>query len=142
MIRYALDTSVLLRWFAPVNEPDAEKALRLREEHLVENIEIVVLDQALHELVQVLKESTHFDQDRLARALTSLEYMHLTVIPFSLEVLRRTAQVACEHDISVYAAGVIALAAHLRCQAITGDEAVYRKVAGLPWTVLLADLKI
>lgn len=142
MIRYALDTSVLLRWFAPTSDPDTEKALRLREEHLAENIEIVVLDQALYELVHVLKESTRFDQDLIGQALTSIEYMHLTVFPFSPEILRKTAQIAYEHGISVYAAGAVALAAHLRCQAVTSDESVYRKVATLPWTVLLASLKI
>ena len=142
MIRYALDTSVLVHWFAQTSDPDTEKALRLREEHLAEAIELIVLDQSLYELIHLLKESAHFDQDLLASALASLEFMHITVIPYSPEVLRRAAQIACGHDISLYAACPVALGAHLRCQVITADEMVFRKVATLPWTLLLSDLRL
>lgn len=142
MIRYALDTSVLLHWFAQTGDADTERALRLRQEHLNESIELIVLDQSIYELLHVLKESLHFDCELVATALASLEYMHITIAPYSHELARKATKIAYEHDIDIYAAGAVALSAHLRCQMVTGDELIYRKVSTLPWTILLANLSL
>ena len=140
MIRYALDTSVMLRWFSPAHDVDAHKALALRQEQLAERVELTVLDQSIYELAHVLKESRQFDRTHIDDALASLEYMHLDIVPYNPEIVRKATQIAFEHSISMYAAGFIALGAHLRCQAVTSDGDLYRKVASLPWTALLADL--
>ena len=140
MIRYALDTTVLLRWFALSNEPDSAKALRLRQEHMSENIELIILDQSLYELIHLLKESARYNPALISQALDSLTYMHITLVPFDPTIAKKAAQIAWEHDISVFAAGPIALGAQFRCQSVTCDEIVYRKVATLPWTALLARL--
>ena len=140
MIRYALDTSVMLRWFSQTSEPDTERALRLRREHLDEAIELVTLDQSIYELLHVLKESALFDQEHLAEVLASLEYMHITIVSYNSDIARKAIQIACEHNVSLYAACFASLGAYLRCQAVTSDERLYRKVAGLPWTALLAQL--
>ena len=140
MIRYALDTSVMLWWFSPAHDVDAHKALELRQEQLAERVELTVLAQSIYELAHVLKESQQFDRTHIDDALASLEYMHLDIVPYNSEIIRKATQIAFEHSISMYAAGFIALGAHLRCQAVTSDSDLYRKVASLPWTVLLADL--
>tara|TARA_Y100000588_G_C14159618_1_gene884224 strand:+ start:706 stop:1134 length:429 start_codon:yes stop_codon:yes gene_type:complete len=142
MIRYALDTSIMLRWFSQANEPDTARALRLRQEHLGEAVELVVLDQAIYELLHVLKESAGFNQEHLTEALASLEYMHIIIQPYNNEIARKAMQIACEHDISLYSACFVSLGAYLRCQAITSDERLYRKIASLPWTTLLSQLNI
>ena len=69
MIRYALDTSIVLRWFSQAHDADTDKALGLRQEHLAERVELTVLDQAVYELAHVLKESREFDQGRIDDAL-------------------------------------------------------------------------
>ena len=140
MIRYALDTSVMLRWFTPIHDPDTERALRLRAEHLNETVELVVLDQSIFELIHVLKESAQFNQESIADTLDSLEFMHIHIISYSHEIARKAGQIACEYNIGIYAACFVALGAHLRCQAVTSDEELYRKVSSLPWTILLAHL--
>jgi predicted nucleic acid-binding protein len=142
MIRYALDTSVLLHWFSQPSEPDTERALRLRQEHLDQSIELVVLDQAIYELSHVLKESRHFNGELLETALASLEYMHITIVPYSYDLVSKAARIAFEHDISTFAAGAVALSAQLRCQMVTADEQVYRKISSLPWTIPLANLSL
>lgn len=140
MIRYALDTSVMLRWFSPAHDVETHKALELRQEQLAERAELTVLDQSIYELAHVLKESQQFERSHIDDALASLEYMHLDIVPYSREIIRKATQIAFEHSISMYAAGFIALGAQLRCQAVTSDRVLYRKVAALPWTALLADL--
>jgi predicted nucleic acid-binding protein len=142
MIRYALDTSVMLRWFTQVHDADTERALRLREEQLAETIELTVLDHSIYELLHVLKESANFDRGKLDSALTSLDYLHLNIVPYSPDIMRKATQIACEHYISIYAACFIALGAHLRCQAVTCDQDLFRKVSSLPWTLLLASLTL
>ncbi len=109
MIRYALDTTVLLRWFALSNEADSAKALRLRQEHMAENIELIVLDQTLYELVHLLKESARYDPTRIGQALDSLTYMHITQVAYDPAIAKKAVQIAWEHEISVFAAGPIAL---------------------------------
>ncbi|MCC7261549.1 MAG: type II toxin-antitoxin system VapC family toxin [Candidatus Latescibacteria bacterium] len=142
MIRYALDTSVVLHWFSQTGDQDTDRALRLRQEHLDQSIELVILDQVIYELIHVLKESRRFDSELLETALASLEYMHVTVIPYSYDLVNKAARIAFEHDISTFAAGAVALGAHLRCQMVTADELVYRKISSLPWTILLANLSL
>ena len=142
MIRYALDTSVMLRWFSQAHDADTDRALRLRQEQLETQVELTVLDQSVYELAHVLKESQEFDQVRIDNALASLEYMHLDIVPYNPEITRKATQIAFEHSISMYAAGFVALGAQLRCQAITSDRDLYRKISSLPWTVLLANLNL
>ena len=83
MNRYALDTSILLRWFSQDSDPDTARALQLRQSHLEESSELVVLDQSLYELLHVLKESASFDQNRVEQALASLHFMHIGIESFS-----------------------------------------------------------
>ena len=137
---YALDTSVMLHWFNNSSDSDTELALRLREEHLNESVQLQVLDQSIYELMHVLKENPKFNQDNITSALDSLEYMHIGVVPYSHELARYSAEIATEHNISIYASCFVALGTHLRCQAITSDERLYQKVASNPWTILLANL--
>ena len=142
MNRYALDTSVMLRWFSQAHDLDTDRALGLRQEQLAEKVELTVLDQSVYELAHVLKESHEFDQSRIDNALASLEFMHLDIVPYNLEITRKATQIAFEHSISMYAAGFIALGAQLRCLAVTCDRDLYRKVSSLPWTALLGDLAL
>lgn len=142
MIRYALDTSVMLHWFTSSHDPDTERALRLREEQLAETVELTVLDHSIYELLHILKESAYFDQDQLQAALTSLEYLHLTIVPYTFDLARKATQIACEHQIGIYAAGFVALGACLRCQAVTCDRQLYHKISSLPWTFLLSHLNL
>jgi predicted nucleic acid-binding protein len=139
-MQYVLDTSVMLHWFNSSNDADTALALLLREEHLNESVQIQVLDQSIYELMHVLRENPRFDQDSITSALDSLEYMHIGVVPYSHELARHSAQIATEHEISIYASCFVALGTHLRCQAITSDERLYEKVASNPWTILLANL--
>ena len=109
-------------------------ALGLRQEQLAEKVELTVLDQSVYELAHVLKESREFDQGRIDDALSSLEFMHLDIVPYNPDITRKATQIAFEHSISMYAAGFVALGAQLRCQAITSDRELYRKISSLPWT--------
>jgi predicted nucleic acid-binding protein len=140
VIRYVLDTSVMLRWFSQEHDAFTERVLRLREEQLEEAIELAVMDQSVYELLHVLKEKAGFDRARLDSALASLDYMHLNIFTYSPEIMHKSIQIAREYDISIYDSCFIALGAHLRCQAVTCDEELYRKVSTLPWTILLSNL--
>ena len=123
-------------------DPETERALRLRAEHLGETVELLVLDQSVYELIHILKESALFDQEQISEALASLEYMHINIVSYSHEIAKKASQVAFEHNINIYAACFIALGAQMRCQAVTCDENLYRKVESLPWTILLTDLNL
>lgn len=61
------------------------------------------------------------------------------MVPYSHEQMHKSARIAFEHDIGTFAAGAVALGALLRCQMLTDDEQVYRKISSLPWTILLAN---
>lgn len=142
MNQFALDTSVLLRWFSQQHDAESDHALRLRDEQLDEKVELTILDLTICELAHVLKESSQFDHQAADGALSSLEIMHINIVPYSPAIAHRATQIAFEHGISVYAAGFIALGAALRCQAVTCDRTLYHKIANLPWTVLLTNLSL
>ena len=101
MNRYALDTSVLLRWFSQIHDADSDRALALRQEQLSEKVKLTVLDLSVYELAHVLKEGQTFDQPRIDDALASPEFVHVGIVPYSLEITRKATQIALEHSISI-----------------------------------------
>ena len=100
------------------------------------------MDLSVYELAHILKEGQTFDQPRIDDALASPEFVHVGIVPYSLEITREATQIAFEHTISVYVAGFIALGAQLRFPATTCDRDLYRKFSSLPWTALLSDLTL
>lgn len=142
MIQYAVDTSILLRWFSLHHDADTDRALRLRQEQQDNQVEITILDTTLCELAHILKEANRFTQQDVDAALASIEYMHIKVVPYEPRLARRAIQIAFEHNISVYSAGFVALGANLRCQALTCDRKLYNQIDNLPWTSLLATLNL
>ena len=142
MTQYAVDTSILLRWFSQHHDAETDRALRLRQEQQEEHISITILDTTLCELAHVLKEANRFSQGEVDAALASIGFMHIQVVPYQTNLARSAVQIAYEHDISVYSAGFIALGADLKCQALTCDRNLYKKVANLPWTSLLTTVNL
>lgn len=140
MTQYAVDTSILLRWFSQHHDAETDRALRLRQEQQEEHISITILDTTLCELAHVLKEANRFSQGEVDAAIASIGFMHIQVVPYQTNLARSAVQIAYEHDISVYSAGFIALGADLKCQALTCDRSLYKKVANLPWTSLLTTV--
>ena len=72
MTQYALDTSILLRWFSQYHDADTDRALRLRQEQQEERVRITILDTTLCELAHILKEANRFSQGDIDAALASL----------------------------------------------------------------------
>jgi len=140
MNQYAVDTSILLRWFSIHHDAETDRALRLRQEQHEDHVKITILDTTLCELAHILKEANHFSQGDVDAALDSIEFMHIQVVPYQTYLARSAVQIAYEYDISIYSAGFIALGADLKCQALTCDRSLYKKVANLPWTSLLTTI--
>ncbi len=140
MNQYAVDTSILLRWFSLHHDAETDRALRLRKEQQEDHVKITILDTTLCELAHVLKEANRFSQRNVDSALASIEFMHIQVVPYQTYLARSAVQIAYEYDISIYSAGFIALGADLKCQALTCDRRLYKKVANLPWTSLLTTI--
>lgn len=140
MTQYAVDTSILLRWFSQHHNAETDRALRLRQEQQEDHIKITILDTTLCELAHILKEANHFSQRDVDAALDSIEFMHIQVVPYQNSLAQSAVQIAYEYDISVYSAGFIALGANLKCQALTCDRYLYKKVANLPWVSLLTTV--
>ena len=140
MTQYAVDTSILLRWFSQHHDAETDRALRLRKEQQEDHIKITILDTTLWELAHVLKEANRFSQEDVDAALASIEFMHIQVVAYQINLVQSAVQIAYEHDISIYSAGFIALGADLKCQALTCDRSLYKKVANLPWTSLLTKV--
>ena len=141
MTQYAVDTSILLRWFSQHHDAETDRALRLRQEQQEDHIKITILDSTLCELAHLLKETNRFSQEDVDAALTSIEFMHIQVVPYQTLIAHSAVQIAYEYDISVYSAGFIALGADLKCQALTCDRSLYKKVSNLPWTSHLSMVK-
>jgi predicted nucleic acid-binding protein len=140
MTRYLLDTSVIIKWFSSPDDPDIERALRLRDDYMHQLCEIAVPDLLLYELANLLRYRPRMTLDGINAALESLRLMHIEIFPYDYTVSSRAATIAIERDISMCEAYFVALSAHLRCQMITADERLYRKIADLPWVILLSSI--
>lgn len=75
---------------------------------------------------------TRLDPEALAIAIDQVCALPFAVIGPEADLLRRTARLGRELNLTFYDASFIALAEHHDCSFVTADRKLYEKVRGLP----------
>lgn len=115
-----LDTSVAVKWF--VIEEDSETAKSLRRAHLWDEIQLYIPDLLLMELANALRYASQLSEERILDDLATFAALEISIIPFSIEVLRDSVALSLEHDLAVYDAYFLAVARDLGIPFITADR--------------------
>jgi len=120
MAKVVIDTSVAVKWFS--TEEDTNMALKLRDRHVNNELELVATPLLICEVVNALRYKPDFGSKKLTKAIGSLYKLHLHVAPITEDLLTKGAEIAFEGDVTLYDAIPVALAELIRTVCITADE--------------------
>ena len=133
-----LDASVIVKWFS--QEESRDKAIKIRDDFLKGEMEIVLPDLILYELSNALRFNPVFDFNDVKETVGSILDMDLTITSPTSSVLNESIRLAFSKNITVYDAIYISLASNLNYILVTADKKLYNKVKDLGFVFLLEEL--
>jgi predicted nucleic acid-binding protein len=129
---YLLDSSVVIKWF--FKERHSDKALKIQDDYLDGEINLIIPDLLFYEVANGLKYSPYrISKERVEKNMESLMSLKLETIPFNLYLFRVALDLMFEFGITIYDAYFLSLARELRLFFITADEKLYLKIKILPF---------
>ncbi|MBI3037267.1 type II toxin-antitoxin system VapC family toxin [Candidatus Woesearchaeota archaeon] len=134
-----LDTSVVLKWFN--EESHSETALKVRDNFYKGLCGIVVPDLLLYEFSNALRYNPNYTPEDVNKAVESLFELQIDIVVPTIEILKDSANLAMNCDISVYDAVFAALAKSLGAVFVTADEKLHSRVKELKFVRFIADFK-
>ena len=135
-----LDASVVVKWFSGRNEPDLEKALRLREEILEGACRATVPSLLFYEVSNVLRYHSGFAPGDVVLAVESLFDMGFVLREPTAESIGRAAELGFSFKVTVYDASYLALAEIEGAPLVTADLRFYQRVKKSEWVTRLSDI--
>jgi predicted nucleic acid-binding protein len=138
---YVVDASVLVKWFLHHQERDRERALALRELHIVGRSTIFIPELALLEVLNAIRFSPKAKEEDGEMALEALQDLHLETKPPEFDLVRKANAIAWAYKITIYDAIYVALAEQVGYPLITADEAMIGKLTGHSIVVPLKELE-
>lgn len=139
---YVLDASVIVKWFLHHQETDRDKALALRDMHVVGRTKLYIPRLALLEVLNAIRFNSKADEEDGATALETLQNLQLEINSGDIDVLQKSNAIAWSYKITIYDALYVALAEQIGYPLITADEAMVKKLKGHSTVVSLRDLEI
>ncbi len=133
-----LDTSVAVKWF--VTEEDSERATSLRRAHLWDEIQLYVPDLLLMELANALRYTGRLSEERILEDLATFSALDISLVPFSIDVLRSSVALSLEQDLAVYDAYFLAMAQDLGVPFITADRRMLSRLTSEDGALSLESL--
>ena len=122
-----LDSSVVVKWFS--QEPKSIEAIELMDSHLQGLAELVASEILFCEVGNALRYKREYSIEKLKRALSDLLHLHMKVAHTTEDLMLRTAEIACDGNVTIYDALPVAIAEQRKAVCITADEATqYRKL--------------
>lgn len=135
---YVLDSSVVIKWFS--NEDFTDFALKIREDFIKGNVEIVVPDLQLYEIANALRYNKDVEKSEINSAIESLIEIGIRIIVPTKDILKASIDIAYEHNLTIYDAYFVALAKELDFIFVTADEKLCSKIKNLKFVKLLKEL--
>lgn len=135
-MKFVLDASVGLKWV--LDEPDSEKALRLREEYRAGLHQLLAPDVFLIEIAHVLSKAER--QRKLGSGQADVLLSDVLKTPPALSryvpLLPRAMELSRAARMGVYDCLYVALAESERCEVVTADERMARALPDAPTRLL------
>lgn len=131
-----LDASVVLKWILE-NEEGSDRALGYRDMHVAGEQSIAVPDLFFYEVGNVLLTRTRLDAAAISEAFSLLWTLDLEVCDLGLEEFSSAIRISRRYGITLYDAAYVELARRLRCDLVTSDKKLHRKVKALKQVRLL-----
>ena len=114
-----VDTSVIVKCF--LQEDKTDKAVALIENHLMNNIEIVVPELFFLEVLNTLRYKEK-DENKLNETIKILLNAKFLIVPLNQFILERSLEISLQYDLSIYDALYAALSQIHGCSLVTEDK--------------------
>jgi predicted nucleic acid-binding protein len=122
------DASVVLKWFLP-DEPGTDEALELRDRHVLGTDAVAVPALLEYEVANTLALTPRLSEPEALRAWDALTDIDLLAYSADNGQVRRAIRLARTAKVSVHDAAYVALAEALKCDFVTADARLGRKLA-------------
>lgn len=130
-----VDSSVAFKWFTS-EEPFTEEALAYLDQHLKKINPILAPSLIFYELTNAWSCNGKLTLDQVSDNLNQLKKHNLAVVEIGFPLLKKAAKLSKTYKISVYDASYIALAQKKKCDFVTADEKLVKRV-NLPFVKTL-----
>lgn len=127
--KIVLDASVIAKWY--LTEENSDYALRLRDAHVSGSISIVVPTLLIYEVLNALGHSGIYSEDELIKLAQSLNRYGFERQGLSGTLKEEAVRTAFKHNMTLYDASYVALAATLNTTLYTADQELIGKTAQL-----------
>lgn len=136
--KYVLDTSVVIKWFAPDKEKDLSFAKSVLSDIHKDTLEAFAPEFLLIELTNVLLTGKQTHYQVAIDCCNSLLHFPIKFIHFSYKQLHKATQLSHKYHITIYDGIFAAIAEDENCPLITADAKLARL---LPSSLLLSHYK-
>jgi predicted nucleic acid-binding protein len=130
-----LDASIVLKWF--LKEQDSSKAIKIKSEIIDGELIAIVPDLILYEIANALRYKEGYDSESVSEAINAIIDLDMEIIVPTESLLKESAEISFEKDISMYYAIYVALAKETGYNFITADQRLYRNIKELKFAELL-----
>jgi predicted nucleic acid-binding protein len=130
--KIVVDTSVLIKWIKTRDEELRSEALELLGVVQRQALEVTVPALLLYELGNLLLLKTRLDSNSIVAAIEHVLRLPIAVANPEPGVLRRTARLGRELELTFYDASFLALAEELDCVFVTADRRLFNAARRLP----------
>src|SRR3990170_5665024 len=139
MKKYALDTSVVIKWFSK-DEEDAEHANKLRRQIQDGLCDIIIPDLLFYELANALRHNPNFTAEDVQVSLDSVFDMDFEVRKVDNSVIASAIGIAFKFNVTVYDAYFLALSQLESKPFVTADYKFSRRIKGFKDIVNLNEI--
>ncbi|MBI4378958.1 MAG: type II toxin-antitoxin system VapC family toxin [Nitrospinae bacterium] len=140
MIKYILDTSVLIKWFSEYDEDDLDNAVNLRNKIFEGECSVIVPSLLFYEVANALRYNTRFTNKDVKDAVKSIIDMTFEVREVDKTILERAIEIAFKYNISVYDAYFLSLSQIENMPFITADYKFVDRVKGFKNIIKLSEI--
>jgi predicted nucleic acid-binding protein len=130
-LRFAVDASVILKWFSKNREKDLEKALQIREDFRNRKIDLFAPELLIYEIVNVLRYKETLKDELILKAIQSIFAMEI-LTPVNMPIMKDALKLARKHNITVYDSTYLSFAQHSGFYLITADRKFFQKLNTVP----------
>lgn len=137
-VKYAVDASVILKWFTQDKESDLEKALQLREDFMERKIDLICPELLIYEIANVLRYKEDLEEKLILKAIMSIYAMEI-LISVNQKIMENAVKLARKYGITVYDSTYLSFAQHLGCYLITADKKLFQKIKDMPGIIYISE---
>jgi predicted nucleic acid-binding protein len=122
-----IDASVALKWF--VEEIHTDKALEVLD-YATEKASPIVPSLFFYEITNVLRYKSEFGIKDIKEIHSALSGFGFMIEPLEGELADLTVELAFQYGTTIYDASYIAIGSRNKCDYVTADEKLYKKLTG------------